>query len=173
MIRNGRTCDVRPARPPTDKEPISDYLVRRQGWVPTSTLVIPAQVSSRYSEQARFGQDSDFALKLAHEGHRFIMHSQPLAIVDDTEGAARVSRSAEWKAVLSWLDQERPLFTDRAYFAYRGWHVARMAADAGNYAKAFGFYFGALRRGAFPPTLAAKALGQILIRRSIYARLRR
>ena len=109
MSRNGRSCGIRPTRPPKDNEPISEYLIRHQGWVPTSTLVVPAQVVSRYSEQARFGQDSDFAMKLAHEGYSFIMHSRALAIVDDTEAAARVSRSAEWKAVLSWLDQERPL----------------------------------------------------------------
>ena len=173
MSRNGRSCGIRPTRPPKDNEPISEYLIRHQGWVPTSTLVVPAQVVSRYSEQARFGQDSDFAMKLAHEGYSFIMHSRALAIVDDTEAAARVSRSAEWKAVLSWLDQERPLFTDRAYFAYRGWHVARMAADAGHYGKALAFYFAAVGRGAFPPALAAKALGQVLIRRSVYARFRR
>jgi hypothetical protein len=74
--------------------------------------------------------------------------------------------------VLNWLDRERPLFTDRAYFAYRGWHVARMAADAGHYGKALEFYFAAIKRGAFPPALAAKALGQVLIRRSVYARFR-
>ena len=173
MSRNGRDYAVRPKRPPHEKELIGDYLIRHQGWLPTSTLVIPANVGSRYSEQTGFGQDADFALKLAHEGYQFMMHSAPLAIVDDTEGAARVSRSREWEAVLSWLEGARPLLSDRAYLAYRGWHVARMAAEAGQYRRALGFYATALRCRAFPPALAAKALAQIVIRRSVYARFKR
>ena len=63
------------------------------------------------------------------------------------------------------------MLTKRAYLAYRGWHVARLAAEAGRYDKALHFYSIALVSGALPPRLAAKALAQILIPRSVYCRL--
>jgi hypothetical protein len=90
----------------------------------------------------------------------------------DDETGDRLSRLGDWQAVLGWLDRTRPLLSDRAYLAYRGWHVARLAADARQYGTAFRFYGAALSKGALAPSLAAKALAQILVRRTIYARLR-
>jgi hypothetical protein len=48
-----------------------------------------------------------------------------------------------------------------------------MAADDGNYLRALRYYGSALVKGALPPRLAVKALAQVLVRRSAYARFRR
>jgi hypothetical protein len=97
----------------------------------------------------------------------------PQAVMSDDENGERLSRSKDWRAALTWLDRTRPILTERAYLAYRGSHVARMAADSGNRAAALRYYGAALARGAFSPVLAAKAFGQILIPASIYRRLRK
>ena len=172
--RGGRISGTRPRRALRAGEAISEYLACQQGFIQTSTVALPLELARRvrYDEQIAFAQDTDFAIRLAAAGARFRMHPSAMAIMTDDESAQRLSRRARWREVLDWLDRIRPLLTDRAYLAYRAWHVARLAAGAGRFDKALMFYSAALIRGAFPPRLAAKALGQILIPRSVYGRLR-
>lgn len=172
--RGGRLRGVRPRRAPERGEAIGDYLACQQGFVPLSTLILPVELARRvrFDERIGFGQDTDFAIRLAAAGAQFAMHPTALAVMSDDESGQRLSRRARWRPVLDWLDRVRPMLTKRAYLAYRGWHVARLAAEAGRHDKALGFYSAALVRGALPPRLAAKALAQILIPRSVYGRLR-
>ena len=172
--RGGRISGTRPRRALRAGEAISEYLACHQGFVQTSTLSLPAELARRvrYDEQIAFGQDTDLAIRLAAAGAGFHMHPEALAIMTDDESAQRLSRRARWRPVLDWLDRIRPLLTERAYLAYRGWHVARLAAEAGSYGLALRFYLAALAKGALPPPLAAKALAQILVPRSVYGRLR-
>lgn len=172
--RSGRICAIRPRRGPRSGEPISEYLTCHEGFVPTSTLSLPVELARRvrYDERIAFGQDTDFAVRLAAEGAAFQMYPSALAVMGDDESVQRISRRANWKPVLDWLDGVSPLITRRAYLAYRGWHVARLAAEAGRYGKALRFYGAAVMKGALPPRLAAKALAQILIPRFVYGRLR-
>jgi hypothetical protein len=100
------------------------------------------------------------------------MIPQPLGIMNDDENPNRMSRSKDWRRVLAWLENIRPAMGDGPYRAYRGWHVARMAAEDGDYASAVRYYVEALAHRVLPPSLAVKALLQILVRRSIYARFR-
>lgn len=171
--RQGRIVGQRPKSAPRPGEPIAEYLACRQGFAQTSTIALPLLMAKqvRFDEQLRFGQDTDFAIRLAAAGADFRMLPEPATIMSDDETGNRVSRSNEWRSALDWLDRVRPTIGNRAYFAYRGWHVARMAADAGDYRKAFGFYLSALVQATFPPSLAAKALAQILVRRRVYKRL--
>lgn len=173
--RRSRVRAIRPTRGPMHGERICEYLACRQGFIQTSTVALPLELARRvkFDEQIAFGQDTDFAIRLAAAGATFHMHPAPLVIMKDDESGERLSRRANWRPVLDWLNRVRPLLTSRAYLAYRGWHVARLAASAGCYRDAFGFYFAALSKGALPLPLAFKAVGQILIPRSVYGRLRR
>jgi glycosyltransferase involved in cell wall biosynthesis len=174
--RGGQLAGQRPSRGQQDGEAIGEYLTCAQGFVPTSTVAVPAALakSVRYDEALSFGDDSDFALRLAAATDGiFHFHGDALSIMADDETGDRLSRVVNWHAVLAWLERTRPLLSDRAYLAYRGWHVARMAADAGQYRKALHFYVAALIKGAFAPSLAAKALVQIAVRRTVYSRFRR
>lgn len=173
--RAGRIRRTRPRRALRAGEPVSEYLACHQGFTQTSTVALPIELARRvpFDERIAFAQDTDFAIRLAAAGAAIHMHPSPLVIFNDNLSGRRLSHSARWEPVLEWLERARPLMTDRAYLAYRGWHVARLAAEAGRYDKAFGFYAAALFRGALPPRLAVKALGQILIPRSVYGRLRR
>lgn len=167
--RGGRIIGLRPKAVLGSTELMGDYLARRQGFVQTSTIALPRQVAKqvRFLESLPFGQDADFAIRVAAAGARVFMQSRALVIMQDDEDQSRVSRSRDWRAVLQWLENVRPLLSNRAYHAMRGWHAARIAADAGEYATAFRLYAAALIKGAFPPSLAVKALGQILLRRTV------
>jgi glycosyltransferase involved in cell wall biosynthesis len=168
MVRDGRLCEFRPPRGPRPDEVISEYLVLRGGWTPTSTLVMPSSAISRFSEYARFGQDTDIALRLAAECFTFEMLPRSFVAVDDTESDARTSRSEDWTRAAVWLYSVRHLMTDRAFQAYKGWHIARLAAQGGKRWVGFRLFLqGAL---AMPPKLALKAVAQVLIPRSIYKR---
>jgi glycosyltransferase involved in cell wall biosynthesis len=173
--RSGRVREIRPRRALRAGEAMSEYLACHQGFVQTSTVALPRDLARRvpFDAQIAFGQDTDFAIRLAAAGAAFHMHGTPGVIFQDDLSNQRLSHRAQWKPVLEWLDRVRPLLTGRAYLAYRGWHVARLAAEAGRHGKALGFYAAALAKGALPPRLAAKALAQIFIRRSVYGRLRR
>ena len=172
--RRGRIVGKRPRTAPQPNEPIAEYLACREGFTQTSTIALPAALAGkvRFDETIPFGQDSDFAIRLAASGAEFHMIGEPSVVMLDDETGDRVSRSNRWQDVRDWLDGRRGMLGERAYRAYRGWHVARMAADEGRYVTALGFYVPALVSGAFPPRLAAKALAQILFRRSVYSRLR-
>lgn len=172
--RRGRIVGQRPRSAPRPGEPIAEYLACRDGFTQTSTIALPAPLARkvRYDSTIHFSQDTDFAIRVGDAGGEFHMVAQPTAVMSDDETGNRLSRSSDWRSALAWADRLRPLLGERAYHAYCGRHVARMAADEGRYAAAFGFYVPALIKGAFAPRLAAKALGQIMVRRSIYARLR-
>lgn len=173
--RSGQVRGKRPRRALRAGEEVSEYLACHQGFVQTSTVALPLDLARRvpFDERIAFGQDTDFAIRLALAGAAFHMHDAPTVIFRDDLSGQRLSHRAKWQPVLEWLDRVRPMFTNRAYLAYRGWHVARLAAEAGRYDKALGFYVAALAKGALPPRLAAKALAQILVPRSVYGRLRR
>ena len=172
--RGGRVVGQQPKTSPRPGEEMGDYVACRGGWTPTPTISLPlvAARAVRFDEKISFGDDTDFAIRLAASRTPFYMLREAAVIVVDDESGDRLSRSGDWRAVLEWLDRIRPLISRRAYLAYRGWHVARLAANEGHYSAAVQFCLVALIGGALPPRLAAKALGQIFIRRSVYARFR-
>jgi glycosyltransferase involved in cell wall biosynthesis len=173
--RGGRIVDTRPSVAPRAEEPIAEYLACRGGFTQTSTLALPTELARRvrFDETIFFGQDTDFAIRLSAAGATFQMLTEPETVMSDDETDGRVSRSKDWRQVLAWLDRSKPALTRRAYLAYRGWHVARMAADDRHFGVALRFYLAGVTNGAFNPAIAGKALGQIVIRRSVYSRLRR
>ena len=172
--RGGRIVGQRPKVAPGPREPMADYLACRQGFTQPSTIALPAAVAKavHFDETITFGgDDADYAIRLAAQSPDFRMLTQSAVIMRDDETGERLSRSKDWIAALAWLDRIRPTISDRAYLAFRGWHVARMASDAGRYATALRFYFEAAVRGALPPPLAVKALAQIFVRRSTLRKL--
>jgi glycosyltransferase involved in cell wall biosynthesis len=174
--RGGRIVGKKPRSAPRPGEPMAEYLACRQGFTQTSTIALPVALAKAvpFDETIRFGgDDTDFAIRAAAKPASVRMLAQSSVIMTDDETGERLSRSNDWLAALAWLDRIRPTITDRAYRAYRGWHVARMAADVGNYRVAMRFYLAALLHNALPITVAAKALGQLLFRRSFYARFKR
>jgi glycosyltransferase involved in cell wall biosynthesis len=172
--RGAKIVGQKPKTAPIHGEPISEYAVCRQGFVPASSVLVPIDLAKqvRWNEAIVFGNDTDFAVRLGAAGAEFVMIPQPQSIMNDDESPTRTSRSKDWRRVLGWLQDIRPAMGERAYLAYRGWHVARMAAEDGHYRAALRYYIAALAGRALSPALAMKALLQILVRRSFYAKLR-
>jgi len=163
--RGGRIVGLRPKVRPRRDEPMAEYLACRGGWTATSTMSLPLTLAQAvpFDEAVKFGgDDTDFAIRLAAEGAEFHMLPRSGVILLDDETGDRLSRSNDWQAALEWLNKIRPLISHRAHLAYRGWHVARMAADSGQYSKAIQFYTAAVARAVFAPDVAARALAQVL-----------
>lgn len=172
--RRGKIRGQRPKTGPLPREPMGEYLVCRQGFVPSSSVSLPLDLARqvRWNETIVFGNDSDFAIRLGAAGAEFVMIPAALSIMNDDESPTRMSRSTDWRRVLAWLHDIRPMIGERGYLAYRGWHIARMAAQDGHYVAGLRYYIEALSGGAFPAALALKALLQIFVRRSVYAKFR-
>lgn len=168
---NGATW-IKPRRAPRPTEPISEYLTCGQGFVQTSTVVIQRDFAKtvRFTEGLPFGQDTDFAMRLAAEGATFEMHETPLVVWNDGQDVGRISAKPKHLPMMTWIEAIRPVITERAYLAYRGWHIARLAAPHDRMLS-FKLYFIALFRGALPPKLALTAFAQIIVPRSEYRRI--
>jgi len=163
---------LKPARGPRAGEPIAEYLSCGQGFTQTSTIALQRELARQvgFRSELRFAQDTDFAIRLEAHGAQFQFRNKADVIMDDQLDPTRVSQRPAFAPYLTWLEEMRPKMTDRAYFAFRGWTAARLAAPS-SLGVALRLYFGALLRGALPPPLAIKALIQILVPRSIYRRL--
>ncbi|MFN3986899.1 MAG: glycosyltransferase family 2 protein [Rhodocyclaceae bacterium] len=164
---------LKPHRGLREREALSEYLMCDRGFVQTSTLVVPTELAraARYDERISFGQDTDFAIKLAHHGARLTMLEQPGAIWNDRWSDARLSSRGNPHQRLQWLERVRPMITTKAYYADRGWPVAKMLALNGERGRAAGYYFDALRRACYRPKIAVVVALQVLLSKGAYRRL--
>src|SRR5438270_11435157 len=78
---NGRTL-LKPPRGIRLGEHMANYLLCDRGFVPTITVAVATAPARRvrYSETLRYGEDTDFAIRLFLEGCRFVMIQEPGAI---------------------------------------------------------------------------------------------
>ncbi len=163
---------LKPRRAPSAGEHISDYLLRHAGFVQTSTLVVPREAAAavRFDESLRYGQDTDFAIRLSAAGLRLEMLRRPGAIWMDEGARDRVSSRLDAEERMQWLDRIRTQITYKAYWSHMGRTVAKARARQNRWVTALGLYGMALLRGAFGPRAAVVALLQILLRPSSYRR---
>jgi len=163
---------IKPPRAPGTSERIDEYLILRQGFIQTSTITLSASAAARtrFDETLSFGQDTDFCIRLAANGHRFYMLPQPQTIWKDDTVAGRVSSNRRLEQILAWSDKNSALLSRRSYLAYRGWHGAKAAMGA-NPRAGISLFLRALINGAFPPTLAARVALQVFVPPSLYRRL--
>lgn len=161
-----------PARAPLQNERISDYLLRRLGFTQTSTLVVETELArrSRFTVGLPMAQDFDFPIRLEENGARFYMKNEPGVIWTDRDDPNRVSNMPPFEPMLKWSDSVRSRVGDKAYFAFRGSQIARLAAPR-NRALALKLFLEAVVRGAMPPRLAGKSLIQVCMPRKFYRRL--
>jgi glycosyltransferase involved in cell wall biosynthesis len=157
---------LKPPRAPRTDEPISEYLMTDIGFVQTSTVVLATSTARRvrYLDWLRWGQDTDFAIRLATAGYRFRMLYEPGAIWHDVADPARVSAKPQALHLLEWLEFIRPHVSTRAWYGYRGWHVSRaFARQRGGKWTALRYFTSALVRRCYSPTLAARIALQIVL----------
>jgi len=163
---------VKPPRAIGDGENMANYLICDRGFVQTSGLCLPIQVarSVRYRNDAKFGDDTDFAIRLQLAGCRFVMADTPGVIWADDAEHERLSDQRQPLGNLPWLEDLRPDIPKPAYHGYRGWHVAKSLFHVAPL-KALGLFAGAVVRGAYSPRLAAQIFLQIVLSNNSYRRL--
>jgi glycosyltransferase involved in cell wall biosynthesis len=160
---------VKPHRPIGNGETMAGYLMCARGFIQTSGLVVPTKAARdvRYREDVRFGDDTDFAIRLELAGYRFVMAAQPGVVWYDGPDPGRLSNTKLDSIEVNWLDDLRPRISRRAYLGYRGWHVAKGLFKTRPFA-ALGLYLAALTSGSYGPRLAMVVLAQIVLPGRIY-----
>ncbi len=164
---------LKPPRGIAQGEPMSEYLMCAQGFIQTSTLVMKTETARdvRYTEGLANGQDVDFALRLHHAGHHFFMRDRATVVWRDVADPNRISASSSPDSRAAWLEKVRPLLTDKAYWGYKGWFLAKAYAQRGQLGTALRLYASAVRRSAYGPALSARVAAQILLHGRWYRRL--
>jgi glycosyltransferase involved in cell wall biosynthesis len=163
---------IKPPRAIAPNENMADYLLRDRGWVPTSTFVIKRKlaVKVRYRETLVSGDDTDFSIRLFNQGANFKMINEPLVICSDFNDPGRISFTRNYFEQLKWTEELKQIVPSKAYYGYRGWHLAKMRTES-SYGKAFLLYLDALRQGAYSPKLALIIFFQIFSPKVLYRKV--
>jgi glycosyltransferase involved in cell wall biosynthesis len=163
---------LKPPRAIRPGEDMATYLLCDRGFVPTITVVAPREAAARvrYAENLRPAEDTDFAIRLALDGHRFEMLEDAGAVWQDEYDPSRVSASAGGGKLDAWLTKMRPQIPSRAYHGARGWAYAKLVAPE-HPLVALGLYLNALLRCCYRPSLAIIIFLQIFLGRRGYRRL--
>jgi glycosyltransferase involved in cell wall biosynthesis len=155
---------LKPFREIRSGEGVDRYLMCERGFIQTSSLALRRALAEevRYREDVGFGDDTDFALRLSIAGARFLMAARATVLWADRRTEGRLSQVRSNIGNLAWLADLRPHISARAYSAYMGWHAAKSVWPTSR-RTALGYYFEALRHGAFRPGLALVVLLQIVV----------
>ncbi|BDD66196.1 hypothetical protein Sj15T_12170 [Sphingobium sp. TA15] len=163
---------LKPPRAIAHGETMDRYLMCDRGFIQTSSMALSRTLAGkvRYREDVRFGDDTDFALRLSLAGARFLMTERPGTIWADRDADDRLSQVRGSIGSLTWLRDLRPHISPRAFSAYMGWHAAKSIWPTSR-RRAMRYYLGAVCRGAFGPRLAATVLLQIVMPDPVYRRI--
>ena len=163
---------VKPPRAIRPDEDMASYLMCDRGFVQTSGLCLPTDIARRvrYRTDAVYGDDTDFAIRLHLSGCAFIMTPHPTVLWSDDLDHSRLSDLRRPLTELSWLEDLRGKIPDRAYYAYRGWHLAKSLSQTRPF-YALGLFLKAVFMRAYSPRLAGVILMQIMLPNRLYRRV--
>jgi glycosyltransferase involved in cell wall biosynthesis len=167
---------LKPPRAIAEGEDMGEYLLCRRGFVPTITLVVERALAARvrYHADLRAAEDTDFAIRLAEAGCKFVMAPEAGAIWKDLPDPGRTSAggpSSRTRRFGLWLEQMKPRMTKRAWRGGRGWAYAKMLARDGSKGVALKLYLEAVFTFCYAPRLAAVIFLQIFLDADQYRRL--
>jgi glycosyltransferase involved in cell wall biosynthesis len=165
--RNGNF--VKPPRAIAPGEDMATYLMCDRGFVQTSGVCLSRETAKavRYRDDAKFGDDTDFAVRLHLAGHPFIMADAAGVVWSDDLDHERLSDIRQPLGDLKWLEDLRSDIPSRAYHGYKGWHQAKSLMQTAPL-RALGLYFKAALRGAYSPRFAMVVLLQIVVPNHYY-----
>jgi glycosyltransferase involved in cell wall biosynthesis len=159
----GRTF-LKPPRAIREGEDMASYLLADRGFVPTITAVVERGTAARvrYHENLRTAEDTDFAIRLALDGQRFVMAEEPGAVWKDIPDPGRTSAGRKGGRMIPWLEEMRPRISSRAYHGCCGWAIAKHVATTDRLA-ALKLWLNAVLRGCYRPGLAGVVFLQIFL----------
>jgi glycosyltransferase involved in cell wall biosynthesis len=163
---------LKPPRAVRPGEHMATYLLCDRGFVPTITVTVERSIARRvrYSEYLRFGEDTDFAIRLYLAGCRFAMLEEPGAIWHDLADPNRASAHRRGARMMKWLEDLRPRIPSTAYYGCRGWTIAKGVA-LNDKRRALRLYLSAVLHGAYRPRLAVIVFLQIFLPDPTYRRI--
>ena len=163
---------LKPPRAIGQGERLDKYLMCDRGFIQTSSVALsrPLAEKIRYREDVKFGDDTDFALRLSLAGAQFRMTDRPGTIWTDRQAGDRLSQVRGNIGSLRWLADLRPHSSARAFSGYMGWHAAKSIWPT-QPSRALGYYLAALLRGAYGPRLAGAVLMQIVLPDALYRKI--
>jgi len=167
----GRTT-LKPPRALRAGEDMATYLLCDRGFLPTSTIVVEVSLARavRFHENLPAAEDTDFAIRAALMGARFVMAEQPGVVWRDVGDPNRLSAGRRCASMKAWIEDLRPRIPPKAYYGCLGWAYAKHVAVADR-TRALRLWLGAVRRGCYRPSLAAIVLLQIFLSDAAYRRL--
>jgi glycosyltransferase involved in cell wall biosynthesis len=127
---------TRPSRTPRKSEPMSEYLLVREGlrhtegFVATPTILALRTTLIRVPFRAglRRHQDWDWMLRVTEDPSVEVLFCPETLVICHMEHEASVSRKGDWENSMEWLQLVKPLVTKRAYASFVTCHVAWQAA---------------------------------------------
>jgi len=160
---------LKPPRAIRAGEDMAAYLLCDRGFVPTITTVVPTVLARqvRYHENLREAEDTDFAVRLALAGCRFVMADAAGAIWKDHYDPNRQSAGRSTARMEQWLESVRPNISPRGYRGGMGWAVAKGVAMESPL-RALGLYLNAVLHGCYSPGLSCIVFLQIFLPDSLY-----
>lgn len=168
---DGRTL-LKPPRAIAEGEDMATYLLCDRGFLVTSTVVVPADLAKkiRFHENLPAAEDTDFAIRCALAGTRFVMAEDPAMIWRDTYDPGRLSAGRRGASMKDWIEGLRDRIPNQAYYGCLGWAYAKYVAVDAPW-RAFGLWLSAVRHGCYRPALAAIVFLQIFLPDGAYRRV--
>lgn len=163
---------LKPPRAIREGEDMANYLLCERGFVPTSTMVVErgAAQAVRFHEKLPAAEDTDFAIRLALAGQRFVMAGEPGVHWNDRADPNRLSAGRKSASMRAWIEELRPRIPAKAYYGCLGWAYAKHVAMTDRFA-ALKLYLAAVIRGCYRPSLAAIVFLQIFLSDRAYRTL--
>jgi glycosyltransferase involved in cell wall biosynthesis len=160
---------MKPPRALARGEDMATYLMCDRGFVQTSGVCLSREIATRirYRDDAKFGDDTDFAVRLQLAGCPFVMADLPGVVWSDDLDHERLSDIRQPIGDLQWLEDLRPDIPARAYHGYKGWHQAKSLMQT-EPLRALGLYLKAASRGSYSPRFAMVVLLQIVVPNHYY-----
>jgi len=163
---------LKPPRAIRNGEDMATYLLCDRGFIPTSTIVVERKMAEaiRFHENLAAAEDTDFAIRLALAGQRFVMASTPGVHWNDSFDPGRLSAGRKSATMRQWIEELRPRIPAKAYYGCLGWAYAKHVAMNDRFA-ALKLYLAALVRGCYRPSLAGIVFLQIFLSDRVYRKL--
>ena len=167
----GRTF-LKPPRAIREDEDMAIYLLCDRGFIPTSTIVVERTMAERirFHENLSAAEDTDFAIRLALAGRRFVMAEEPGVHWNDSGDPGRLSAGRKSATMRQWIEDLRSRIPAKAYYGCLGWAYAKHVAMSDRFA-ALKLYLAALVRGCYRPSLAGIVFLQIFLSDAAYRKL--
>jgi hypothetical protein len=141
-----------------------------RGFVQTSALCLPTTLAQavRFNTVLKYGQDTDFALRLKAVGATFEFLQPATTLWDDSPRGDRTSNNQLDVQRQEWIESLKPIISSRAYHGARGWALAQACWQSGGRWRAFYLYLNALLRGCYTPQMAIVIGLQVFVSRKNY-----